>query len=64
MRRLTYGDVVGVRLGEFIVKRLDILSRLTGRTRSELLREAATLLFARYGLLESENEIEKEMGNQ
>jgi len=41
-----------VRLGHKIIERLDLLGKVTGRSRSELIREGVTYVLRKYGFLE------------
>ena len=52
MERRRFEDLTGVRLGHKIIERLDLLSKATGRSRSELIREGVTYVLRRYGFLE------------
>jgi len=46
-----FNDLTGVRLTHEIIERLDLLGRVTGRSRSELIREGVTYVLQKYGLL-------------
>jgi len=52
MERRRFEDLTGVRLGHKIIERLDLLGKVTGRSRSELIREGVTYVLRKYGFLE------------
>ena len=49
--RRSFEEITGVRLGKAMIETLDRLGEALGRSRSELIREAVTLLFFKYGLI-------------
>ena len=51
MGRRRFEDLTGVRLGHKIIERLDLLGKVTGRSRSELIREGVSCVLQKYGLL-------------
>ena len=43
--------ITGIRFGTRILQQLDALAKALGRSRSEIVREAVSLLFKRYGVM-------------